>query len=102
PRDARGGQDQALGQVDSAEALFGRAGEVEHHLVVVDRQAVAGDEVGVQGTGQGRVGSEQTHPGVHARTLLEYLRSQYLTAQRLSAILVDNSSIPCWEEIHKR
>ena len=43
PRDARGGEQQPLGEVDAAQRAVLGVGEVEQRLVVVDRQAVVGD-----------------------------------------------------------
>jgi hypothetical protein len=48
PRDPGSREDDALRQLDAAQPAVGRAREMEEHLVVVDRQYVLADEVGVQ------------------------------------------------------
>ena len=74
-RDAGGGQEDRLGEVDAAHPLLGRAREVEQDLVVVEREPVLGDEVGGELAGQRSVGAQEADPGVQPGRVGERLRS---------------------------
>ncbi len=58
-RDSRRREQHLLCQVDPPHHAIGCSGQAEQHLVVVDRQAVVGDELAVQPANDGRVGSDE-------------------------------------------
>ena len=62
PRDPGGGQHDALGQVDAAHHAVVGVREPQQHLVVVERQPVRGQQVGVELAGDRRVGAQKRNP----------------------------------------
>src|SRR5262249_9388032 len=83
-----GSEQHALGQLDPLQLLVGGPGEVQQHLVVVQREAVLGGQLGVQFTGQRRVPAQQCDEGRLC------LITQYLTAPVSPARMLDIASIP--------
>ena len=77
-------------EVDPAHPLILGAREPEKGLVVVDRQAVVGDELCAQRARRRGIGAEQGDPGPRWRL---HLCRQHLTRQVLLAIVIADSII---------
>src|SRR5689334_3489587 len=68
PGDPRRREQHALGEVDSAQALAVRAREVQQDLVIVERQPVLGDELGVQSPRRRGMRTQEPDPGLDLRS----------------------------------
>ncbi len=89
PRHTRRRQHQQLDEVDTAQPVLERLGEVQERLEVVDRQPARAEDLGLELPAQHRMGPHQTGESGE----LNCLRAQYLTTQGLSSILVAYSRI---------
>ena len=93
PRHAGRRQHQQLDEVDAAEAVLIRPGEVVERLEVVDRQPARTQHLGLELPAQHRVRPHQAGECGQLDRLFNCLRAQYLTTQGFSSILVAYSRI---------
>ena len=64
-----GGQQHPLGQIDPPQGAVGRVRQLHHHVEIVEREAVLGDQRLVHGTGERGVATEESDPRLQVLAL---------------------------------